>query len=73
MIKITILATISILATTAVFAMAGAMTLASVQAQPPMDNATIGNMTLNGGNMTDDNSTDAVGSVSTIEEPFAPG
>ena len=73
MIKITILATISILA-----AVAGAMTLVSVQAQPPMDNATVGNMTgdnmtLGGGNMTDGNSTDAVGSVSTIEDPFAPG
>jgi Spy/CpxP family protein refolding chaperone len=74
MIKITILATIAILATTAVFTMAFNL----AQAQPPMDNATMGNMTggnvtMGGGNMTDGNSTDAVGSISFAENPFAPG
>lgn len=66
--KIMILATIAILAAGITLATTGPTVITSVVAQAT-DNATMtGNMTA--GNATDSNSTEAVGGISGIEDPF---
>ena len=64
----TILATIAIFASGITLATTGTTAITSVVAQAT-DNATMtGNMTA--GNATDSNSTEAVGGISGIEDPF---
>ena len=66
--KIMILATIAVLAAGITLATTGPGVITSVVAQAT-DNATMtGNMTA--GNATDSNSTEAVGGISGIEDPF---
>jgi hypothetical protein len=66
--KIMILATIAVLAAGITLATTGPAVITSVVAQAT-DNATMtGNMTA--GNATDSNSTEAVGGISGIEDPF---